>query len=162
MMVLDVDPGVAALLGSRTRVRVLAPLANAFNPLSAYRIAQLAQLPRTKVYLELRRLARAGEVEESPTPRGTSVWSLKDPDLARLLRRRVRVGWSEDLKLASPQIAARTKSAIEAYRRNPIDPALLRVPSRPRNRKEFDRLAEKDASLRRLGLRPAGRSNKRR
>lgn len=101
-----VPPSVTAVLGSANRVRALATLANAYRPLTAYRVAKIARVPRTKVYNELRRLGRAGVVQERRGRGRRSTWVLLDLDLARYLRVRVRIAWSEDLARVAARRAA--------------------------------------------------------
>jgi DNA-binding transcriptional ArsR family regulator len=152
-MPLRVDPGLIAVFGSETRVLTLAPLANSPRALTAYRIATMTGVQRTKVYRELARLAEAGIVEERVTGPGRSEWELLDPDLRRLLRRRARIVWAEDLGREAPALARRTRRLMTAARQNPIDPALLRKPLTLRNPEDFVRSPAKDELLRRMGLR---------
>lgn len=153
-----IDRALVALTGSETRALTLAPIANASAPLSAYRVATIVGLPRTKVYRELERLARAGIVTRSKASDGTSVWWVSDPDIRQLFRRRARVGWSGDLAADSARLALRTRKVLAFARANPIDPSLLSKRSSPRHVEEFARPREKDEVLRRLGLKPAGRA----
>jgi hypothetical protein len=86
-----VDPGLAEFAGSETRVLTLGVLANATRPLTGYRIAKIAGRPEIKVYEELRRATGVGTVEKT-----TDGFRLVDPDLRALLRKRIRLFWSED------------------------------------------------------------------
>jgi hypothetical protein len=126
---LEVDPMLAAFIGSANRVRTLAPIANAASPLTAYRIGWLARVPRTKVYAELRRLSVSGLVRERRNGSGPSTWTLTDRDVAALLRKRVRIVWSGDLSKSSRERAKRGREISaqpsswfdpSKYRRNPI------------------------------------------
>jgi len=145
------DPGVAALFGSESRALILAPLANAFDPMTAYRIAAVAQLQRTKVYSELRRLEKAGIVRSSSVADGPTVWTLTDPDLRAFLRRRVRFwSWADWQRRRSRTSGPRRprndwaeKFDSSKYRPNPSA-----VP----NPREFRRPREKDRILAELGL----------
>ena len=65
--------------------------ANAEQPMSGYRVAKVAGLPRQKVYPEIRRGVDAGLVVETP-----SGFRLADADVRALLRKRVRIRWTED------------------------------------------------------------------
>jgi DNA-binding transcriptional ArsR family regulator len=161
-MVLAVDPGMVALFGSETRVLTLAPLANASGPLTAYRIAAITGVQRTKVYTELRRLSQAGIVRELVTEEGRSAWELIDPDIRALLRRRVRIVWSGDLQRDAPALAGRTRALMAAGRRNPIDPRILKRKLTLRNPEDFVRPPDKDELLARLGLRVSRRAGRRR
>jgi DNA-binding transcriptional ArsR family regulator len=120
---LPVDPQVAALLGSTTRVRTLAPLANAYGPMTAYRVAQLAGIPRTKVYAELRRLQEAGAVEARRSRSGRSTWVLLDRDMALYLRKKIRIAWSGDLAAAAARRAGRGRDAIARTGTSWFDPS---------------------------------------
>jgi hypothetical protein len=88
---MNVDPSLVVVFGSENRLRILAVLANAQHPLTAYRVAQIGDVRAAKAYPELRRLAEAGLVEES-----RSGWILRDEDVGALLRKRVRVIWDVD------------------------------------------------------------------
>lgn len=155
----SIDQGLVTLFGSETRLRTLAPLANSTGPLTAYRVADLADLPRTKVNKELARLAKAGIVAVRSTGTGRRLWVMDDPDLRRLLRRKVRIDWAGDLAASAPELAKRTRSVIDASRAMPLAPGLLRGRVRRRNSPDFDRPPEKDAALRRNGLRVSSRSS---
>lgn len=155
-MALTIDPALSTLFGSENRVRTLAPLANSLAPLTAYRIAKMVDVPRTKVYAELAQLAAMGWVSKVVTTGTRSLWELRDPDVRRLLRRRARIVSVGDLTATSAEVAKRTRAVLAKSRRNPIDPALLRGPFKPRNPEDFARAARKDAVLRRIGL-PASR-----
>jgi hypothetical protein len=85
-MAIAVDLVLASLCGSRTRLLTLEVLANADEPLTGYRVAKVANLPRQRVYPQLRRSLRAGSVRKSG-----SVFALNDPDVKRLLRNGVRI-----------------------------------------------------------------------
>ena len=157
----EVDRGLVALFGGETRVRTLAPLANASTPLTAYRVAVISSLPRTKVYAELNHLAKAGVVVKIVDRPGVSTWVLKDPDIRSLLRRKVRIGWSGDLAAAAPSLAERSRELYRANERLPLDPKLLRGPYRPRNPRDFFRSPEKDVFLAQHGLKISNRGRRR-
>ena len=55
-----VDFRLIAEFGSEARVLVLAVLANAYRPLTGYRVAKTGEVPRPKAYEQLERLAKAG------------------------------------------------------------------------------------------------------
>ncbi|HTT45722.1 MAG TPA: helix-turn-helix domain-containing protein, partial [Thermoplasmata archaeon] len=91
-MGVPIDSGIAALFGSATRARTLAVLANSLEPLTGYRIAEVSGDERIKVYSMLASLERAGIVVSTKREDGrTTVWTLRDPDVGSLLRRRVRL-----------------------------------------------------------------------
>ena len=84
------DAALEAFCGSRTRLLTLGVLAAAEVPLTGYRVALVAGLPREKVYPELRRSIAAGSVVK-----GESGYSLVDREPRKLLRSRIRVVWSK-------------------------------------------------------------------
>ncbi|MGA8543335.1 MAG: hypothetical protein WB947_07370 [Thermoplasmata archaeon] len=146
------DPALASLFGSRTRLLTMAVLANAEQPMSGYRVAKVAGLPRQKVYPEIRRGVDAGLVVETP-----SGFRLADADVRALLRKRVRIRWTEDWDRAragrSPEVTAdlrRIRASLKGVRtyepKNRIPSAALR---------ELERDPAKDQILRRMGARPS-------
>jgi len=145
-----VDPGVVALFGSETRAAALGALANAGQPLSAYRVAKITGSQLIKTTAELRRLESAGFVSRATTLRGRPGWILPDGPLRELLRRRVRIVWSTDW---DRQVAGRARGRgasprlridLSKFAANPLG-----VP----NRAEFIRPIGKDRALARAGLR---------
>lgn len=56
--------------------------------MTGYRVALVAELPREKVYPELRKAIAAGSVTKTKLG-----YSLVDPEIRQLLRSRVRVVW---------------------------------------------------------------------
>jgi DNA-binding transcriptional ArsR family regulator len=158
---IPLDKRLVAVFGSATRLLALATLASSEVPLTAYRVAKTAGVPRTRVYKELRRLARAGVVEASKGGSGEEVWTLLDPEVRQLLQRRARLtsGWA--LVASAPGLHARSARILAAYRRHPIDPKKLDGDYRPRRPHEFARDPEKDDILTRIGLRPSGRARRR-
>ena len=108
-MALDVDPAMTALFGSETRVRTLAILSNSTLPLTGYRIAKISGDEPIKVYAVLRTLSQNGLVVRSRDDRGSSAWTVTDPDLRRLFRRRVRISWEPDWTAEVAGRAALTK-----------------------------------------------------
>jgi sugar-specific transcriptional regulator TrmB len=123
---LEVDSKVERFLGSANRARTLAPLANARRPLTAYRIAWLARIPRSKVYDELRRLESVGLVAERKGARGTSTWTLLDEDAAVYLRKKMRVLWSADIT-STASVRAREERSRAASARAWFDPSRYRA-----------------------------------
>jgi DNA-binding transcriptional ArsR family regulator len=145
MMSSEVDARLVALFGSATRVRTLGMLANAYRPMTGYRIGQTAAVPLPKVYRELKRLRSGGLVEQTPDG-----WVLIDLDVRRLLRKRYRVAWASDW-------------FEEVKRRIPDDEAILarlaslRAPRFPRHwagrqSRRTRRDPRKDRRLARMGL----------
>ena len=142
-----VDPRIVAFCGSRTRALTLGVLANAEGPLTGYRIAKVARLPQTKVYLELRRGIRAGLVQRKA--RG---FRLTDPDLREFLQKKLRLAWSDDWFVGERRRLRRAKVVLSTpmdwfdssrYRPNP------RVARR--YAKEIERPTEKDTLALRFG-----------
>jgi len=134
------DPGLVRFCGSETRVLTLGVLANSEAPLTGYRVAKISNLPQTKVYQELRRGIEAGYVERQA--RG---FRLSDPDLRTLLKKRVRISWSEDWfggekrrTERSRAVASMSTSWYDPSRYTP-NPAVARRYSR-----EIERPPEKD------------------
>ena len=60
------DDPLVAVMGSVTRARTLAILAGTRVPQTAYRVAKLGSLSAPNVYIELRRLEKAGIVGRQP------------------------------------------------------------------------------------------------
>ena len=159
-MSLKVNPWLAALFGSETRVRTLAPLANAPEPLTAYRIAQVSDVNRIKVYEELRNLAAAGIVRERVTGPKRSVWELPDSDVRRILRKRARVVWVGDLEREATDLARRARAFRALYAKNPINLSRFKAqPSRVSHPEEYRRPPEKDRILASLGLKTSSRAS---
>jgi hypothetical protein len=148
------DPSLSALFGSRTRLLTMAVLANADEPLTGYRVAKVAGLPRTKVYPEIRKGVRAGLlVRDGPGYR------MNDPDVKDLLRKRVRIRWYDEWNRARGTTGesverelSRIRASLEGVRTfNPSN----RIPKLAI--RELRRDPEKNRILRRLGLRPSTR-----
>ncbi len=146
------DPALASLFGSRTRLLTMAVLANAEEPLTGYRVAKVAGLPRQKVYPEIRRGVDAGLVVGTP-----SGFRLCDPDIRALLRKRVRIRWTEDWDRArrgrSPEVMGDLRGiraslkGVRTYEpKNRIPAAALR---------ELERDPAKDQILLRRGASPS-------
>ena len=136
---------------------MLVTLANATRPLTACRIATRPGVQRTKVNAELRRLAAANILKAAPRASGRALWQVSDPDIRRLIRRRARIAWSEDLVADAPRLAAQTRRVVALSQERPVDLRILKREFTPRNPEEFVRPPEKDALLRRLGLRVSRR-----
>jgi hypothetical protein len=151
------DAALEAFCGSRTRLLTLAVLASAEVPISGYRVASAADLPREKVYPELRKAIAAGSVIKS-----AAGYSLTDPDLRQLLRSRVRVVWNSNWD----RLGSRSSTAVDEELReirkmtrkiSLYDPG-HRIP--PDALRELERDPEKNRALRRLGLRPSRRKER--
>jgi hypothetical protein len=149
-MALTVDPGLAALFGSEDRVRTLAALANADAPLTAYRVALIVGMEPPNVYRELRRLLRFKEVERAPTPEGRDGWRVVDADVRALLRRRLRVVWSQDLMRGAQERSRRAALAVQRSSRIPLDLSRF-TPGRPLTATTVRRRQEKDEVLAKAG-----------
>ena len=103
---MELDSALVELVGSRARLLSLAVLASAQGPMSGYRIARVADIPRQKVYPILRRAVNAGLVRK--TDRG---YILNDGDVRNLLRRRIRLEWSGDGPDSGPDSSATVSTA---------------------------------------------------
>lgn len=159
-MVLQVDAGLAALFGSEDRVRTLAALANAEAPLTAYRVAAMVGMEPPNVYRELRRLVKVNEVTRVSTPEGRNGWTVVDPDVRALLRRRLRIVWIQDLSRGARDRERRAVLAMQRSRRDPLDLSKF-TPGRPLTDSEIRRRREKDEVLQRAGARTSVRSVRR-
>jgi hypothetical protein len=141
-----VDPRLVALFGSETRVRTLAVLAGAHRPVTAYRIGKVGAIPIHKAYEEVRRLGKVGLVAQR-----AGGWVLLDEEVRALLRRRVRIAWSEDWFAERNRRAEEERDLLERLRRIPH----ARPPKgwKPRDPKRFRRSPTKDRILHEMGLR---------
>jgi hypothetical protein len=154
-----IDPGVVALFGSQTRAATLGALANAGQPLTAYRLAKMTGTQVIKAITELRRLEKAGVVAMAPTDRGRPGWILSDRSLEDFFRRRVRIVWSTDFdREVDRRIARRLSSRRVRIDLSRFVPSPATVP----NQAEFTRSPEKDRILARAGLRASRRGSPRR
>jgi len=151
-----IDPSVVALFGSQTRAATLGALANAGQPLTAYRVAKVTGTQVIKVITELRRLEQAGVVATAPTDRGRTGWVLSDRSLQDFLQRRVRIVWAADFgREIDRRIARRTSPRRLRIDLSRFVPSPESVP----NREEFTRSPEKDRILARAGLRTSRRNS---
>ncbi|MCI4319163.1 MAG: hypothetical protein L3K23_03390 [Thermoplasmata archaeon] len=154
-----VDPSLLSLFGSRTRLLTMAVLANADEPLTGYRVAVIAGLPREKVYPELRKGIATGLLRSS-----SNGFRMVDSDVRALLRKRVRIRWDEEWDRARAGWNAETRSQLRAMLASiPTDATYLRPkgwkPSSSARKaiREMGRLASKDTELSRRGLRTSAR-----
>ncbi|HUZ80266.1 MAG TPA: hypothetical protein VMV28_06600 [Thermoplasmata archaeon] len=148
---MKVDRRLVALCGSERRLRVLAVLANAFRPVTGYRVSLVGGVPVSKAYDELRRLEKSGLIGRS----GPSGWVLLDPDLGSLLRKRIRAVWWKDW----------FDRVDRRERADRMFPDRLRATPRPRFSKDpgwtprhpslYKRNPRKDEALTEMGLRPS-------
>jgi DNA-binding transcriptional ArsR family regulator len=143
------------VIGSITRAYSLAVLAGTRVPLTAYRIAKLANLSAPNVYLELRRLASAGIVQ-----RGESGWVLVDDRVRSfcegqgpLFERR----FSLDDKRRRNRKGGRW---VPRQRRQTVPSGDQWFGAEPRLMREFTRPPTKDTLLRRTGLKPSRHGRK--
>jgi hypothetical protein len=156
-----VDPSLVGLFGSRARLLTMAVLANSEEPLTGYRVAKVANLPRVKVYAEIRKGVESGLLAKL----GDGYW-MADPDVRLLLRKRVRIRWDEEWDRArqgwNDQTAGRLSRILASI---PTDPGYLQPkgwrPSAAARKtiREAVRPASKDATLRRRGLRTSARQD---
>lgn len=111
---MEVEPALVALFGSETRLRLLAVLANAQHPMSAYRVAKVGEVRPPKAYPQLDRLRAAGLVAGTP-----SGWIITDNDVAALLRKRVRIAWEGDWFRDKPKRDREDRRRYRELRRGP-------------------------------------------
>lgn len=152
---LEVPSPLSRLFGSSDRLRILAVLANANQPLTAYRIAQVAGIQPPNVYREIKRLSGLSELRKNALP--TEGWELVDSQLRRFVQQKVRVYWSEDFALGAASRAARARQLRKAMSNVPLESRFVQQGRRPtasqiRNRRQ------KDAVLKRGGGRPSTRA----
>ncbi len=114
--------------------------------MTAYRIAKVGATSVPKTYEELARLAGSGLVEKKD-----SGWVLLDGDIRSLLRKRVRVRWSEDL--VDERESRESEEGIFLQRLEALPPPKFEIGWRPRNPERFRRDPRKDEVLRAAGLR---------
>jgi len=155
-MPLKVDPGLAALCGSATRVSVLGALAGASRPFSGYQVAKAAGRQPIKVYAELRRLRDGGLVRETLIGNGRSTWELTDLQVLALFRGRLRVSLWTDWKLGTARSARLARRAAAAAARWDLskysaNPTAVSSPG------EYVRSPVKDRVLARAGLQTSRR-----
>jgi hypothetical protein len=156
-MAAESDEALESFCGSRTRLLTMSVLASAEAPLSGYRIATVAGLPREKVYPELQRAISVGSVEKT-----ASGFVLNDSDMRLLLRKRVRVTWDnywDRTDRPSGEAVDRELKLIRQRRKRvPLYNPANRIPKGAI--RELQRDPEKDRALVRLGLRPSNRKMK--
>jgi hypothetical protein len=156
-MAAESDVVLESFCGSRTRLLTMSVLASAEAPLSGYRIASVAGLPREKVYPELQRAIAVGSVEKT-----ASGFVLIDTDMRSLLTKRVRVTWDNYWDRSDRPSTEAVDRELEVIRqrrkRVPLYNPANRIPKRAI--RELERDPEKDRALIRLGLRPSSRKLK--
>lgn len=145
-MPVQVPREVVAVFGSETRVRVLAALAGAFYPMTAYRAAKVGEVAMSKAYAEINRLAESGVIRQ----RGRG-WVIEDPDLRNLLRKRIPLIWWDDFYAEKKRTLQHTEQILARAMARPLRPAAKDW--RPVS--EFRRDPMKDRILLRAGLRPS-------
>jgi hypothetical protein len=145
---MEPDPGLAALVGSETRLRLLAVLANAHRPMTGYRVAKTGEVSISKTYPELSHLERAKLAEHRRTG-----WIIVDKDVARLLRKRLPISDSEDWFLDKPKRDAEDRSLLDRLEKLP--PPDWSIVDSKNIRYDVSRRREKDALLIRHHLKPS-------
>jgi hypothetical protein len=150
-----VDPTLLSLFGSQTRLLTMAVLANATEPLTGYRVAVIAGLPREKVYPEIRKGLATGLL--TSTKGG---YRMVDSDVRCLLQKRVQIRWDKEWDRERTGWNERTQDRLKAILASiPSDPTYLRPegwkpPASARALiREMRRPKSKDALLRGRGLR---------
>lgn len=150
------DPALERLVGSRVRLLTTAVLANSDEPLTGYRIAKIACLPREKVYPELSRGVSSGLIRKEQNG-----FSLADADIRALFRKRIRIRWDAEWDRARKGWMETASSELqetlrELQRLNLFDPK-NRIPESAL--RELRRSGSKNRTLRKLGLRPSKRKD---
>ena len=130
----------------------MAALANANRPLTAYRVAKIVEMHPPNVYRELKRLLKGDIVTRTTTPRGSTVWRLRDSDLESFFCTRMRVSWSEDLLLGVSDRGQRSAAPIGQRGGGPINLSRFE-PGRTLSAAERRRRRKKDLVLARAGAR---------
>jgi hypothetical protein len=150
------DPSLESLFGSRTRLLTMAVLANSDEPLTGYRVAKTAGLPRQKVYPEIRRGVASGLLKVTPTG-----YFLADPDVRTLLRKRVRVRWAAEWDRSRGKDAGRIGAELDQIFRSVRGLRLYnrsnRIPESAR--RELEREPAKNRILRAAGARASARKD---
>jgi hypothetical protein len=143
-MPLRIPADLIAIFGSETRVRVLAALAGAYAPMTAYRVGKVGEVPLPKAYEEVRRLAQAGSiVRKGPG------WVLRDEDIRHFMRKRLRVVSWDDWWNELDRTAARRHALLRRSMARPLP----RFSTDWKPRTPVRRDPRKDALLREAGLR---------
>ena len=101
-----IDPARSTLIKSEARILSLGVLANASGPLTGYRVAAIADLPRIKVYPELREAESCGWITRS-----AAGYEMPESYLRSLLASRVRIVWSEDWMAGETKRMRRVQAA---------------------------------------------------
>lgn len=114
--------------------------------MTGYRIAQVARLPRPKVYRELDKAIAAGSVRKE-----TRGYRLVDAGIRAFLRPRVRLFWSGDffarsVSKARREMSNRIRSSLDDSWLDLSKYGLLPPKIATRYAKEFDRPLEKGPS----------------
>jgi DNA-binding transcriptional ArsR family regulator len=143
----EMPDNLVAVIGSATRAYTLAVLAGSRLPLTAYRIAKLADLSPPNVYVELRRLAGSGIVEARD-----GGWVLLDDRVRAFCERRGPLFERRFTLEAKREWARRNRGRISTALRKPIPRGVPgKGPETPLMR-EFSRSPRKNALLRAAGL----------
>jgi hypothetical protein len=151
------DEKIQSFCGSRARLLTLAVLAAAEVPMTGYRVAAVAGLPREKVYPELR-----AAIESSSAVKSERGYAMVDEDLRRLLRARTRVTWDSYWDRPGRPSADAVDRELDEIRKSRRRVRLYNPNNRipPEALRELVRDPEKDRALRRTGLRPSRRKNR--
>ncbi|MGI0133218.1 MAG: hypothetical protein ACREDK_09085 [Thermoplasmata archaeon] len=143
----EIHPNLVAVFGSETRVRVLAVLANAFRPLTAYRVAKVGGVSIPKAYRELERLEKAAVVVHR---KNGFVLAETSRAVGDLIATKVRLSWDKDWEAEQIRERAEMESLLARLSRIPC-----RRPSKgfvPKHPELYRRSPTKDRILREMGL----------
>jgi DNA-binding transcriptional ArsR family regulator len=136
-----------AVVGSVTRAYSLAVLSGTRQPMTAYRIAKLANLSAPNVYLELRKLAGAGVVE-----RRDGGWVLADERVRAFCEGRGPLFESVLSLEAKRRWARENRRRLSRLRSEPPSGAVAWTGPQPKLMRQFSRSTTKNGLLRAAGL----------
>lgn len=144
----QVRPDLGILLGSETRAKVLAFLADAREPKTGYEVAKATGLNPPKAYRELERLSATEFVKVVEEPRRKRFLLVND-DLRRLVLRYARITTGDEW--FSPARVRERRGAFERAARIRLTlPESRPNPDAVPNRSEYERSPAKVRALRRV------------
>ena len=139
---------LVTVVGSTTRAYSLAILAGTRVPLTAYRIAKLANLSAPNVYVELRKLARAGVIQREP-----GGWVLVDDRTRTFCEGRGPLFQNRMSLEAKEEWVNRNRRRIARVLGEPFPPRESSTDPAPPLMREFSRSRTKNTLLKAAGLR---------
>jgi DNA-binding transcriptional ArsR family regulator len=146
---------LVAVVGSVTRAYSLAVLAGTRQPVTAYRIAKLANLSAPNVYVELRKLASAGVVELRD-----GGWVLADERVRAFCEGRGPL-FERVLSLEAKRRWVReNRGRLSRLRGEPLPRGAAWTGPQPKLMRQFSRSTTKNRLLRDAGLRVSRRKGR--